>query len=88
MSPRLPLALLPDAVNPVVPAKRVKRPRSKVAATAPTSKKAAPKKVAKKPPAAKVEPLTALIAALVPTTTEPDDARKVVDESPAVDDAP
>jgi hypothetical protein len=32
--------------------------------------------------------LIALTASLVPTSTEPADARKVVDESPAVDDAP
>nr|XP_051212227.1 uncharacterized protein LOC127329836 [Lolium perenne] len=79
---------LPAVVAPVVSSKRVKRPSSKVAAAAPVPKKAAPKKAAKKPPAAKMASLTALTTVLVPTTTEPAHARKVVDESPAVDDAP
>ncbi|KAM0909216.1 hypothetical protein ACQ4PT_014973 [Festuca glaucescens] len=77
----------PAVVAPPAPAKRVKRPSSKVSAAAPAPKKAAPKKAAKKPPAARMASLTALTAALVTAPPEPADARNVVDESPAVDDA-
>nr|XP_051229208.1 uncharacterized protein LOC127347015 [Lolium perenne] len=79
---------LPAAVSPAIPVKWVKRPSSKVAAAAPTPKKPAPKKAAKKLPAAKMASLTALTTSLVPTPMEPADARKVVNESPAVDDSP
>jgi hypothetical protein len=50
----------PAAVIPPAPAKRAKRPSSKVSVAAPAPKKVAPKKVAKKPPAAKMALVTCL----------------------------
>ncbi|KAM0856310.1 hypothetical protein ACQ4PT_049211 [Festuca glaucescens] len=75
----------PAAAAPPAPANRVKQPSSKVPAPAPAQKKAAPKKAAKMPAAAKMASLTALTAEMTKAPPESVHARKVVDESPAVD---